>query len=141
MNQILISPQPEAFILTQAQCIYEITRQAISGGNRNPGFAIETDESISSEPEITVFVLCLAVHVGARTIEKISRYDEEMADDLDRERQKLFQFERAVRQIVSKYYRRGVRPSEIDWATDYGLRCLAAVPSGRPVPTDLPPET
>lgn len=79
------------------------------------------------------------VHVGRRTIEKISRFDEEMADDLDRERQRRFQFEQAVRQIVLKYNARGVRPSLIDWAVDYGIRCRSALIKGQPPPTDLPP--
>ncbi|HEX7474977.1 MAG TPA: hypothetical protein VF318_03345, partial [Dehalococcoidales bacterium] len=80
------------------------------------------------------------IHVGRRTIEKISRYDEEMADALDRERSKRFQFEKAVNQIVMKYHRAGVRPSEIDWAIDYGLRCRASLLKGQPLPTDCPPE-
>jgi CMP-2-keto-3-deoxyoctulosonic acid synthetase len=80
------------------------------------------------------------IHVGRRTIEKISRYDEEMADVLDRERSKRFQFEQEVRQITMKYYRPGTRPSELSWAIDYGLRCRIAVATGQPLPKDFPPE-
>jgi hypothetical protein len=81
------------------------------------------------------------IHVGRRTIEKISRYDEEMANVLDLERQQRFQFEKAVGQIVIKYYRAGIKTSEIDWAIDYGMRARVAAATGRPLPTDLPPES
>jgi hypothetical protein len=81
----------------------------------------------------------LEVHVGKRTIEKISRYDEETANVLDLERLQRFEFEKAVSQIVMKYRRAGATPSEIDWAVDYGFRCRAALLSGQPLPTDMPP--
>jgi hypothetical protein len=80
------------------------------------------------------------VHVGQRAIEKISRFDEEMADILDGERRHRFQVESAVRQIVLKYEKRGLSPREIDWSIDYALRCITAITRGQPVPTDLPPE-
>jgi hypothetical protein len=80
------------------------------------------------------------IHVVKRTIEKISRYDEEMANVLDLEREQRFQFEKAVGQIVIKYYRAGIKTSEIGWAIDYGMRARVAAATGRPLPTDLPPE-
>jgi hypothetical protein len=82
----------------------------------------------------------LEVHVGRRTIEKISRYDEETANVLDLERHQRFQFEKAVGQIVMKYYRAGIKTSEIDWAIDYGLRCRIAITTGQPLPKDFSPE-
>ena len=80
------------------------------------------------------------VHVGRRTIEKISRYDEETADLLDEERHRRFQIEKAVRQIVVGFVRSGLKPQEIRWLIDYGMRCRIAVARGRPVPRDLPQE-
>ncbi len=80
------------------------------------------------------------VHVGRRTIEKISRYDKEMADLLDEERHRHFQIEKAVRQIVVRFIRSGLKPQEIPWLIDYGMRCRIAVARGRPVPTDTPQE-
>ena len=79
-------------------------------------------------------------HVGQRTIEKLSRLDEEMADILDKERHNRFQMEAAVRQIIMKFLKPGMSPREIIWAIDYGIRCRIAVALGRPLPKDLPPE-
>ncbi|OGO22098.1 MAG: hypothetical protein A2144_05940 [Chloroflexi bacterium RBG_16_50_9] len=79
-------------------------------------------------------------HVGRRTIEKISQYDEEMADLLDEERHRRFQIEKAVRQIVVDFVRSGLKTQEIPWLIDYGMRCRIAVACGRPVPTDSPKE-
>jgi hypothetical protein len=79
-------------------------------------------------------------HVGRRTIEKISQYDEKMADLLDEERRRRFQIEKAVRQIVEHYIRAGLKPKEITRLIDYGMRCRIAGAHGRPVPAYLPPE-
>ena len=79
-------------------------------------------------------------HVGMRTIEKISRLDEEMGDVLDREREEWLKIEQAVRHIVIKFVRSGLSPKEIAWAIDYGMRCRIAMASRQPVPTDLPPD-
>lgn len=79
-------------------------------------------------------------HVGRRTIEKIDRLDEEMADILDQERRRWLQVEASVRHIMLKYIRRGLSPRVIDWSVDYGLRCRIAIARGEPVPKDLPPE-
>ena len=78
-------------------------------------------------------------HVGRRSIEKISRFDQDMGDILDKERRERLQFERAVRKIVQMYSRSGLTPGEMAWAISYGLRCNIAVRQGRKVPMDLPP--
>jgi hypothetical protein len=72
----------------------------------------------------------LEYHVGRRTIEKIGRLDEEMADILDKERHHWLEMEAAVRQVMVRYIRTGLRPREIAWAIDYGLRCRVAVARG-----------
>jgi len=79
-------------------------------------------------------------HVGRRTIEKIDRLDQEMADVLDQEMRHWLQVEATVRHIMLKYIRRGLSPREIDWAVDYEMRCRIAIACGEPVPKDLPPE-
>jgi hypothetical protein len=79
-------------------------------------------------------------HVEMRTIEKISRFDQDAADVLDEERHQRFQVEAAVRQIVLKFARAGVRPAEMAWAIDYGIRCRSAIIRGQPVPKDMPPD-
>ena len=80
-------------------------------------------------------------HVDIRTIEKISRYAPEMADKMVQELRRHFEIDRAVRQIVLRFIRVGVKPSDIAWAIDYGLRCRIAVATGGPMPKDFPPET
>jgi hypothetical protein len=79
-------------------------------------------------------------HVGRRTIEKIGRLDEEMADVLDHEIRRWLQVETSVRHIILKYIRRGLSPRDIAWSIDYGMRCRIAIARGEPVPKDLPPE-
>jgi hypothetical protein len=79
-------------------------------------------------------------HVGRRMIEKISRYDQDMADILDEERHRRFQIDNAVRRIVLKFGRAGLTPREIEWYIGYGMRCRIAIGHGQPVPTDSPEE-
>jgi len=79
-------------------------------------------------------------HVGRRTIEKISQYDQDMADILDQERHRRFQIDNAVRRIVLHFARAGLKPREIEWYIDYGMRCRIAVAHGEPMPTDSPEE-
>ena len=79
-------------------------------------------------------------HVGRRTIEKISQYDQDMADILDQERRRRFQIDNAVRRIVVNFVRAGLKPQEISWYIGYGMRCRIAVAQGQPVPTDSPEE-
>ena len=55
-----------------------------------------------------------SVHVGMRTIEKISAYDEEAAGILRTQRLRDFEVERATRQLVMKYARWGCPPEELD---------------------------
>jgi len=62
-------------------------------------------------------------HVGRRTIEKISRYDADMADILDEERRRRFQIEKAVRELVTGFVRAGLKPEEIMWFVNYGIKC------------------
>jgi hypothetical protein len=76
-------------------------------------------------------------HIDIRTIEKISRYDQEIADRLDGERLKRFEEERAVRQIVINFTRNGLKPRELSWLIDYGMRCRIAVASGFPLPKNM----
>jgi len=79
-------------------------------------------------------------HVGRRTIEKIDRLDQEMADVLDQERHRWSQTEAIVRHIIMKYIRQGLSPRVIDWLVGYGMRCRIAIARGQPMPKDLPPE-
>jgi hypothetical protein len=76
------------------------------------------------------------VHVEARTIEKISVYDQNMAERLDEERLRRLDIDRTVRQIVVGYIRRGVDPKEISYLLDYGLRCKMAMSRGRQFPPE-----
>jgi len=75
-------------------------------------------------------------HVGRRTIEKISRYDADMADILDEERRRRFQIEKAVRQLVTGFVRAGLKPEEIIWFVNYGIKCWITVAGGRARPTE-----
>jgi hypothetical protein len=79
-------------------------------------------------------------HVDARAMEKIAEYDEEMAEILVVEIQKRSAEDNAVRQIVRNFSRIGLKPNEIAWAIDYGLRCRLAAATGKPIPKDLPRE-
>jgi hypothetical protein len=73
-------------------------------------------------------------HVGKRTIEKVSHYDEETGDLLYKEKSGAFQIEKVVHQIVRDFVKRGMPLSAIAWYLDYGYRCFIAVMSGLPVP-------
>jgi hypothetical protein len=81
------------------------------------------------------------IHVNARTLEKISAYDQDMAERLDEERLRRLEIDRAAHQIVINFIRRGLKPREIPWIIDYGMRCRIAVAQGKPIPTDWPTET
>ena len=78
------------------------------------------------------------IHVEARTVEKISAYDQDMAERLDVERKRRFEIDRAAHQIVVNFMRRGLAPKDIPWFIDYGLRCKVAVAQGKPIPRDWP---
>jgi hypothetical protein len=80
----------------------------------------------------------IEIHVEARTVEKISAYDQDMAERLDEERIRRLEIDRAVRHIVVNFVRNGLKPQEIPWCIDYGMRCRLAVAHGKPIPTDLP---
>ena len=77
-------------------------------------------------------------HIDARTLEKISVYDQDMAARLDEERIRRFEIDKAVRQIVVNFIRAGLTPNEIPWLIDYGMRCRVAVAQGKPIPKDRP---
>ena len=78
------------------------------------------------------------VHIGARSLEKISSYDKDMAEILDEERIKRFEIDRSVRDIVLKFVRGGIKPKEIPWLIEFGMRCKLAVARGKPIPKDWP---
>jgi hypothetical protein len=80
-------------------------------------------------------------HIDVRAIEKIGPYDPEMTDQMVQELRRRFEIDRAARQIVVRFIRVGVKPGEIVWAIDYGIRCRIAVAHGGPIPKDFPPET
>jgi hypothetical protein len=80
----------------------------------------------------------IETHVEARTIEKISAYDEDMANRLDQERIRRLEIDKAARQIVVNFIRAGLKPKDISWCIDYGMRCRVAVAQGKPIPKDLP---
>jgi hypothetical protein len=79
-------------------------------------------------------------HVEARTVEKITKYDQEMAERLDEERMRRFEVDKAVGQIVMTFVRSGLKPKELPWLIDYGLRCRLAVARGYPIPRTQPPD-
>jgi phosphate uptake regulator len=79
------------------------------------------------------------IHVAARTVEKIGRYDEDMAERLNVERKTHFEEDKAARQIIY-LMRNRLKPNQIMWAIDYGLRCRLAVVTGGPIPKDRPPD-
>lgn len=80
----------------------------------------------------------IEIHVDARTVEKISAYDQDMADRLNEERLRRFSIDRTVRQIVVNFVRRGLKPEEIPELIDYGMRCRVAIGLGKPIPKDWP---
>jgi hypothetical protein len=82
----------------------------------------------------------IEIHVEARTIEKISAYDQDMAQRLNEERIRRLEMEKAARQIVMNFIRAGLKPKDISWCIDYGMRCRVAVTQGKPIPKDWPKE-
>jgi hypothetical protein len=80
----------------------------------------------------------IEIHVETRTVEKISVYDQDMAQRLDAERIRRLEIDRAAHQIVVKFLRAGLKPEEIPWCIDYGMRCRLAVAQGKPIPKDWP---
>jgi hypothetical protein len=73
-------------------------------------------------------------HVELRTIEKVARYDEETAEDMKITRIRRFEEERAVRQIVINFARRGMNPKYIAGYLSYGYLCFVAYFNGQPMP-------
>jgi len=102
------------------------------------GLILKMAEETEEREQLTQHIL--EYHVGMRTIEKIGRLDEEMANILDKERHHRLQIEASVRQIIVTFIRSGLSPQEIAWLIDYGMRCRIAIARGQPVPKDLPPE-
>jgi len=82
----------------------------------------------------------IEIHVEARTVEKISVYDQDMAERLDAERIRRLEIDKAVHQIVVNFIRAGLKPREIPWLINYGMRCRVAVAQGKPIPKDWPTE-
>ena len=80
------------------------------------------------------------VHVGARTVEKISTFDQESGKVLEKERLRRLAIAKAAQQLVLKYLNKGYEPEIIDWLIDYGARCKSAVMRGMKIPTDDPPD-
>lgn len=79
-------------------------------------------------------------HIDARTLEKIAVYDRETAEMMEQEQRQRFKIDKAARRIVVNCINRGIKPEQIEWAINYGLRCRMAVLQGRPIPKDLPPD-
>ena len=79
-------------------------------------------------------------HIDARTLEKISAYDQDMAARLDEERIRRLDINRAAHQIVVNFIRAGMTLKEIPWYIDYGMRCRLALLHRKPIPTDWPQE-
>ena len=77
-------------------------------------------------------------HVAARTIEKITAYDQDMAERLHGELIRRFEIDRAAHEIVVKFLRSGLTPKDISWSIDYGMRCRLAIAQGKPIPKDWP---
>jgi hypothetical protein len=79
------------------------------------------------------------VHVGMRTIEKISRYDEEASEILNIERERRFAIDNVARRIAWKYLSYGRKPELIEELIEYGARCMIAVEAGWPSPPNATP--
>jgi hypothetical protein len=77
-------------------------------------------------------------HIDQRTIEKLSWYDEELAEQMQKERLAQFEVDRVVRRLVVDFARRGMNPKYMPYYLDYGYRCFFAVIRGSPIPK--PPE-
>jgi hypothetical protein len=115
--------------------IYALSEHALQlSAGLIAGMADNSDESALLRRHI------IETHVEARTLEKISAYDEDMAQRLTAERTQRLEIDRAVYQIVINFTRRGLEPQEIPWLIDYGMRCKLAIMQGRPVPKDWPKE-
>jgi len=69
-------------------------------------------KAVANPEEITLLRKHLTeIHVEARTIEKISSYDRDMGEQLERERLRRLDIEKAVRQIVVDYIKKGILAS------------------------------
>jgi hypothetical protein len=75
------------------------------------------------------------IHVDQRTIEKFAWYDEELGKELNEKRFVQFEIDRAVRQIVVNFARKGMKPKYMAGYLDYGFACYAAAVNSRPFPT------
>ncbi len=76
-------------------------------------------------------------HIQRRTIEKISRYDQETADWLDGERRRRFQIDRDARVIAARFGPR-LDVGRIEEIIDLGTRAKVAMNHGAPPPPPIP---
>ncbi len=79
------------------------------------------------------------VHVGMRTIEKISRYDEEASEILSAERERRNAIDIVARRIAVKYLSYGRKAELVEELIDFGALCMIAVEAGWPAPPNVAP--
>lgn len=75
------------------------------------------------------------IHVKQRTIEKIHKFDEEMATSLAQEIQKQSIEDKVLRTIIKDYIRNGIRARQIPGFIRFGMMCRIAISRGWPDPT------
>jgi hypothetical protein len=75
-------------------------------------------------------------HLEARTLEKIGAYDQDLVERLNEERQRRFEIDRVVYQIVVSFIKQGLDAKEIPYLIDYGMRCKLAMAHGQLIPKD-----
>jgi hypothetical protein len=78
----------------------------------------------------------METHTQQRTIEILSRYDEEAAGYLTEERNRRFLIEQGTRRLVVKFSR-WFKPRELEELIDIGYRTKVAMANGWPPPPNL----
>ena len=76
-------------------------------------------------------------HIERRTIEKVSRYDEDAGETLARERRRRFEIDKAAHVLVVQFARR-FDPDRIEEILDLGIRTKYAMINGAAPPPPLP---
>jgi|WetSurMetagenome_2_1015567.scaffolds.fasta_scaffold200703_2 hypothetical protein len=79
----------------------------------------------------------MEVHVGMRTIEKISKYDEKASQTLAIERTRRFAIEKNGNFIAAKYLKWGRNPELIEELIELGIRCKLAAEAGWSFPPEF----
>ena len=101
--------------------------------------SMQIAEILSDPRELELLRIHLTeVHVGMRTIEKITRYDKEASEFLTAERIRRFDIDKAARQLVIKFMAFGHKADELEELIMFGYRCEVAIRRGWPMPPEIP---